>query len=108
MNPTTILETLSDWYSSKCNDEWEHQNGISIESLDNPGWAVRIDIHETNLATRSFAPINVNRTENDWINCKVSNGKFLGFCGKQNLTELIRIFLLWESGENSAKKELEN
>jgi hypothetical protein len=33
---------LQDWYAAHCNGEWEHQHGVVIESLDNPGWWVKI------------------------------------------------------------------
>jgi hypothetical protein len=28
---------LEAWYASRCDGEWEHGYGISIETLDNPG-----------------------------------------------------------------------
>ncbi|TMB85990.1 MAG: hypothetical protein E6J45_14585 [Chloroflexi bacterium] len=31
------LALLQHWYLSRCDGEWEHQRGITIESLDNPG-----------------------------------------------------------------------
>jgi len=34
-----LLEQVEDWYSSQCNGDWEHQYGISIDTLDNPGWS---------------------------------------------------------------------
>ena len=42
-----LFEWLSKWYSSMCVDEWEHFYGIKIETLDNPGWIVTIDLLET-------------------------------------------------------------
>jgi hypothetical protein len=36
------LRQIQDWYKSQCNGEWEHSCGLSIETLDNPGWRVQI------------------------------------------------------------------
>ncbi|WP_083448670.1 Imm53 family immunity protein [Actinoplanes rectilineatus] len=37
------------WYSEQCDGDWEHEFGIRLESLDNPGWNLRIDIGGTDL-----------------------------------------------------------
>lgn len=31
---------LAQWYASQCNGEWEHSNGLTIVTTDNPGWVV--------------------------------------------------------------------
>ena len=41
------LEWLEQWYEKTCDGDWEHIYGISIDTLDNPGWRVRIDLRET-------------------------------------------------------------
>jgi hypothetical protein len=38
------LEWLQQWYLDQCDDEWEHQFGVVIETLDNPGWLVKNDL----------------------------------------------------------------
>jgi hypothetical protein len=35
---------MQEWYKKNCNSDWEHNYGIKIEILDNPGWALTIDI----------------------------------------------------------------
>ena len=35
------LEALAAWYSGNCNGTWEHQYGVEISTLDNPGWQVK-------------------------------------------------------------------
>ena len=41
------IERLDDWFNTQCNGDWEHSHGIEIESVDNPGWMVTIDLRET-------------------------------------------------------------
>ncbi|GHB54781.1 hypothetical protein GCM10010331_48120 [Streptomyces xanthochromogenes] len=33
-----VLDRLQSWYSAQCNGDWEHEWGIKIDTLDNPGW----------------------------------------------------------------------
>lgn len=94
------LQQLQDWYISQCNQDWEHTYGIRIDTLDNPGWALEIDLRETELVGRSFEPLSRGGTEDDvdWIRCKVEQEKFMGSGGANNLAELLRIFLTWAAG----------
>jgi hypothetical protein len=90
-----VLQRLSAWYAAQCNDDWEHQYGISIGTLDNPGWSLRVDLSETELGRRDFSPLKIERADNDWVQCRVVDGKFEGFGGPKNLIELIDVFLNW-------------
>ena len=91
------LQQLQKWYSSQCNQDWEHSFGVKIDTLDNPGWTLEIDLRETNLAERAFEAFSRGNSEDDadWISCKVETEKFIGAGGANNLTELLRIFLSW-------------
>jgi Immunity protein 53 len=51
------LQRLQDWYSAQCDGDWEHQQGVRIESLDNPGWALDIDLADTALADKPFTEV---------------------------------------------------
>lgn len=37
------------WYVRECDDDWEHSYGVKIDTLDNPGWTIAIDLRETSL-----------------------------------------------------------
>jgi len=54
--PRDILGELQAWFLAHCNDDWEHNNGVTITTLDNPGWWIEIDLTHTELETRSFPP----------------------------------------------------
>ncbi len=45
-----VLAELQRWYLAQCNDDWEHSYGVTIETLDNPGWSVHIDLADTALS----------------------------------------------------------
>ncbi|MEU4549059.1 Imm53 family immunity protein [Nonomuraea dietziae] len=47
------LTSLQSWYASCCDDDWEHSYGVTIGTLDNPGWCMKIDLVDTSLAGTS-------------------------------------------------------
>jgi Immunity protein 53 len=73
------LEELQQWYASNCNGDWEHGYGIEINTMDNPGWHLRVELDETNLENYSFTSIQIENNEHDWYNCKVEKDKFEAF-----------------------------
>ena len=91
------LQRLQDWYQAQCNGDWEHSFGIKIDTLDNPGWMVKIDLSETELEGRSFESLERgdSDSEADWIMCKTEGAQFVGYGGVYNLSEILRTFLLW-------------
>lgn len=91
------LERLQNWYRDQCNEDWEHSFGVKIDTLDNPGWMVKIDVRETSLEQKSFEPVSRGDSDadSDWIVCKLESDQFVGYGGANNLRELLRIFLDW-------------
>lgn len=89
------LSALERWYAARCDGEWEHGYGISVETLDNPGWRVRIDLHGTNKASARLDRVVLERSEKDWIQYWVDKAQFNIACGALNLSESLAIFLQW-------------
>lgn len=87
---------LQKWYLKECNGDWEHNYGIRIETLDNPGWSVKINLIDTDLEDESFNKVAIERHENDWIFCKTNEeSEFLGYGGPENLGEILDVFKAW-------------
>ena len=32
------------WYKTNCDGDWEHSYGITLQTLDNPGWHLTVDL----------------------------------------------------------------
>ena len=60
-----IIKELQDWYTFQCNGEWEHESGVEIQSCDNPGWWVKIDLKGTVLENKTFETIFLGPTTNN-------------------------------------------
>ena len=41
---SSIIQLLQDWTKSQIDGDWEHELGISISMLDNPGWILSADV----------------------------------------------------------------
>lgn len=89
------LAWLQAWFVQQCDGDWKHEFGIDIKTLDNPGWSVDIALQNTDLDGLGFSPVVIERSETDWVHCKVREGKFQGSGGPGNLGELIGIFRRW-------------
>jgi Immunity protein 53 len=86
---------IEKWYASQCNGEWEHSYGIKINTLDNPGWHVLIDLRETRKQDSALERNRIDRTEMDWIEYWVEKKQFGVACGPLNLNEAFDIFVNW-------------
>lgn len=86
------VEFLQKWFGSQCNGDWEHCFGLKIATLDNPGWHVSVELEETPLAGVAFSPVLEERTEEDWVCCRIKDGCFEGFGGVGNLMEILDVF----------------
>lgn len=80
---------------ANCDGDWEHSCGVSIETLDNPGWMVRLDLAGTAMAGRRFERFEYQRDEHDWLQIWVDDGAMRIACGPLNLSEALFRFRAW-------------
>lgn len=83
---------LQHWYESQCNGDWEHSFGITIDTLDNPGWIISIDLAETQWEPLIVPQVRIDRSELDWFQYEFANKKFKGGGGIGNFVELLEAF----------------
>ena len=88
------IHQLQNWYSRHCDGVWEHTHGLKIDTLDNPGWSMDIDLDGTELMGRPMKRIERIGT-GDWVVCEVNEGHFRAFGGVGNLGEMLEVFLSW-------------
>jgi hypothetical protein len=101
---------LERWYQSRCDGEWEHDHGVTIQSLDNPGWLVTIELQHLVSAQRANDRVlavvgeppsdaNGNLGGVIWMECKIESGKFVGAGDPTQLRAILAQFRsLVESG----------
>jgi hypothetical protein len=59
----TVLGRLQEWYRSRCDGDWEHSYGVKVETLDNPGWLVTVDLEDTPWEQLAAPRSTVQRSE---------------------------------------------
>ena len=90
-----ILEDIQRWYTAQCDGDWEHGFGLSIQTLDNPGWSVKINLEDTLLENLPFEPIRVDNGSGTWLSCLVNERFFVGHGDPSQLSRILEIFLSW-------------
>jgi hypothetical protein len=89
----TNLNWIQNWYKNQCDGDWEHDYGIKIETLDNPGWSITIDTTNTLNELNDFEWNLVEQSEDDWYGYKVIDGVFEGSGDPNKLEKLIDVFI---------------
>jgi len=72
---------IQNWYAAQCDGDWEHAYGVSIGTIDNPRWWVKIDLKGTDLEGAPFAEISRPELEPDWLSCRITEGRWEGAGG---------------------------
>jgi hypothetical protein len=88
-------EWLQDWYATRCDGSWEHEFGVSIDTLDNPGWRLTVDLLGSPLIGHTVDRTLTERTPDDWCSWEVSGNKFVAHGGPKTLSDLVRLFRQW-------------
>lgn len=89
----STLDAVQDWYASQCNGEWEHQYGVKIDTLDNPGWQVTIDLNLTKWEHLSFEERKIDNGADDWILCRKAGPQFFAAGDTRKLEVILSHFL---------------
>lgn len=97
------LDFLQSWFQRQCNGFWEHSFGVTIETLDQPGWMVTIDLAETRWAHENLTLVQRERSEKDWILCEVNNEQFRGQGDAQKLGEILAAFEDWAGAQSKIR-----
>ncbi len=95
MADLNVLKKLERWYEDQCDGLWEHGWGITIKTLDNPGWSVEINLRETAHTGLPEREVNVETSETDWAHCRIKDQKFNGYGDPTKLSRLIEVFFEW-------------
>ena len=104
------LTWLTEWYLAQCDEDWEQQSGITIDTLDNPGWSLSVDLDGTTLEGRAFSavydgvsaeeqPVQGGDGDVPWLVCRVDGTKFKAWGGPRDLGRMIQTFRSWAEAQ---------
>jgi hypothetical protein len=86
------MNWLANWYASNCNGDWEHSYGVLIQTIDNPGWSIIIDLIDTPLEGRELNELLIDKSEDDWLRVSSDGKRFKGYGDGSKLPLLIENF----------------
>ena len=98
------LNWLAGWFLSQCNSQWEHGDGVVIETLDNPGWTIKIALRGTGLERRPFETLEHGEPNEDlhewqqngsWWIIRKTDEHFVAMCGPLDLPRVVQIIRAW-------------
>jgi hypothetical protein len=101
---TDNLAWLTQWYLDQCDSDWEHSFGVKIDTLDNPGWSLKIDLRDTDLQAKPFNRVEHGEPASDldewrslgsWCVADVKGDTFEVACGPLDLSSAIQVFRDW-------------
>jgi hypothetical protein len=99
----TALARVQRWYAAQCDGDWEHTFGIRIDTLDNPGWRLTIDLADTPLEAIPFSEISMNQgSTRNWARCWREGTTFYGAGGPYMLGAMLITFLNWAESRGGA------
>jgi Immunity protein 53 len=86
-----IISWIENWYVSQCDSDWEHECGIKINTIDNPGWEIKIDIvnhsYKVNIPWR-----RTEISDSDWYAFRIHDEYFEAIGDGQKLNFLLNLF----------------
>ena len=89
---TSASAFLVEWFARQCDGDWEHDLGIRIQTLDNPGWAVDILIEGTDLEGALVDWVKSEESELRWLHWRSTGLMFEARCGPRDLERALATF----------------
>lgn len=87
---TEPLSFLTAWFARQSDGDWEHDLGIKIETLDNPGWAVDIRLADTELDGTVIDWQRADESDDVWLHWRSTGDMFEARCGPSDWHGLSR------------------
>lgn len=101
---TDPLAALQKWYRDQCNGDWEHAYGVSVETLDNPGWMLHVDLEGTALEGTKVGYSVLRDDQPDWLHFWSDGQKFEAACGPLGLAGAIEQFIQFVTSSSGEHK----
>jgi hypothetical protein len=95
MDKSDELEWVQRWYLRHCDGHWEHANGVKIETIDNPGWLVQVNLSGTSAHGLKHDELELDRSNEDWIRCWIEKEMFQGSGDPSKLKDILAVFREW-------------
>jgi Immunity protein 53 len=89
------LLAIEQWLGRQTEDYLSTEKAIQIETLDNPGWGVRVDLKGTSALSGDIDTAEFEENADYWFHCSIAQKKFIGYGGVHNLSSILTCFTSW-------------
>jgi hypothetical protein len=92
------IRWLETWFQRHCDGTWEHDSRVKLESIDNPGWWLHVNLDEKGpdrvLEVIGDPPSEANGyiATGQWMRCEIKAGRFSGAGDPTKLGQIIACF----------------
>ncbi|MFF4837155.1 Imm53 family immunity protein [Streptomyces sp. NPDC001315] len=86
------LNTLVRWYAAQCDGDWEHEFGVRLASLDNPGWSIEVDLLGTAAEARLMPKQRTDDDRGRWMIAWSDGEMFRASCDPGSLERMLEVF----------------
>jgi hypothetical protein len=93
-NENKIINWMQNWYYQQCDEDWENPSRFLLETTAF-GWYFSVFLEESIYEEKSFALIEVKKSEKDWYSCCRTKYRFEGKGGIFNLIDILNVFINW-------------
>lgn len=100
----SAMEWITDWYRRQCDGTWEHERGLVIQTLDNPGWLLKVNLVGTDLkraAGRDSLISSFGTNEQghpispNWFHSQIRGSQYVAAGDASQLPYLFTAFRAW-------------
>ena len=95
---TVDFATLIEWYVAQCDGRREHDYGVRLGTLDNPGWLLTVDLIHSDLQGQDMPELNEGCNPEGhpvsprWLHASVRANVFRAACDPTQVARLFQIF----------------
>ena len=87
------LGALQAWFAAHCDGNWEQEYGVTIGTVEDPGWELRVDLVGTPLEGTDLPRERTARAPEDWCEAWCDGYTFHAAGGPHSLDELLDAFV---------------
>ncbi|MFG3697676.1 Imm53 family immunity protein [Micromonospora sp. NPDC047620] len=96
------LTYLESWFVRQCDGDWEHEYGIRIETTDNPGWTIEVDLLGSDLEGRLLSRRKLEPAVDRWVWVWSDGQRFNAACDASSLNVALQQFRVFAEGRAPA------
>lgn len=79
------FQYVEDWYAARCDGDWEHEFGVRLVTLDNPGWNLSVDLADTDWEGHTLPRTMRDLGDGRWITTASDGLVFDASCDPSSL-----------------------